>query len=78
MCDYLYQSEFEKLKIKAAFFGVNLDDKKEIKHKEKDSFLFKDPSDYDGMTVDERKELTNKMVGQHQKWAMGGKLKGKQ
>lgn len=79
MCDYLYEAEFDKLKIRAAFFGVDLEDKKggtPIKHKkEEDDFTFKDPSEYKDMTKEEREKLTDQMMGKHRKWVSGKKGK---
>lgn len=37
--------------------------------------LFKDPSEYDHMTDEEKDELTNKMLQAHRAWS-SGKLKG--
>jgi hypothetical protein len=80
LCEYQQKAEFDKLKIQAAFFGVNLDEKGETKVKKKkdkeDDFMFKDPKEYEKMEPEERKRLTDKMVGQHQKWASGKLKKG--
>lgn len=51
----------------AAMAGINLN--KEMKKAEKKEegrmFQFKDPKEYEKMTEEERKKLTNKMLGQH-------------
>lgn len=85
MAEHLQKAEFDKLKIRAAFFGVNLDEEKSKTEKkeggkrrmqrEVTNFAFKDPSEYERMSEIEKKELTEKMMGQHKKWSEG-KLKG--
>ena len=87
LCDHLYQAEFDKLKIQAAFFGVDIDKegfapkieqvKKEVKDmKKEDLFMFKDPKEYEGYSEEEKKELTEKMTGVHKRWAEGKLAKG--
>lgn len=81
LTDHLYQSDYDKIKMKAAFFGVDLDSKvnegkkKEGKEmKKEDFFTFKDPEEYKGYSVEERKKITEKMMTSHKQWA-DGKLK---
>jgi len=31
--------------------------------------MFRDPAEYEKMSEEERKKLTDKMMGQHQRWA---------
>ncbi len=71
LCEFQQKAEFDKLKIQAAFFGVNLDGetKKEKKAvKEENVFTFKDPKEYEHMVPEERKKLTEKMMGKHKEW----------
>lgn len=79
MTDHLYQAEFDKLKIRAAFFGVDIDkntkEQNKVK-KEENNFMFKDPKEYKDLSVEEKKELTEKMMGAHQNWADGKLQKG--
>ena len=51
----------------AAMSGVNLDKemKKAEKKKDSQSYLFKDPKEYEKMPDEERVALTEKMMGQH-------------
>jgi hypothetical protein len=82
LCEYQQKAEFDKLKIRAAFFGVNLDEKvkekKEVvkKNSQEEFFTFQDPKEYENMNPEERKKLTDKMVSKHQEWASGKLKKG--
>jgi len=76
LCDHLYQAEFDKLKLRAAFFGVDLDKevKKQVNKKiETDTFIFKAPEEYEQYSSEERRELTEKMMLKHRAWAVGRK-----
>ncbi len=64
----LQEENYRKLKERAAFFGVDLDKEAE-KNKEDSMYLFKDPKEYEKMTVEERQKLTDKMMSQHKGWA---------
>ena len=64
---YLYgqaqKHVFNEWKFQAGLHGVNLDEQeKEVVSEKKDSgMLFKEPGAYDHLTMEERKELTEKM-----------------
>jgi hypothetical protein len=73
LSESLQKSEIAKIKMRAAFFGIDLD-KSEKKTEEKNIFEFKDPAEYKNMTQEEKEELTKKMMGKHKAWA-GDKLK---
>lgn len=78
LADHLYQAEFDKLKIQAAFFGVDIDKeaKKEVKEmKKEDVFMFKDPKEYENYSQEEKKELTEKMMTAHKQWSSGKLVK---
>lgn len=38
-------------------------------------FMFKDPSEYTGMTQEEKEAETMRMMGAHKRWASGTKMK---
>ena len=63
--------KLEYYKVGAALFGVDIDGKK----KEENVFEFKDPSEYENMTMEERKKLTETMMGAHKNWAQQEGLK---
>lgn len=62
--------------------GVNLNDKEEkekpVKKKEilNDGFVFRDLSEYEGLTQEEKNNLTEKMKGNHKRWANENQVKG--
>lgn len=64
------ERESDRLKIEAALHGIDLDkENKKAKEKQEDEkFLFKDPSEYEKMTKEEREELTRKMMQHHVKF----------
>lgn len=79
LCDHLYQAEFDKMKIRAAFFGVNLDKETEEKSTKKtpnNVFAFGSPEDYEHLSKGEREELTKKMMNVHRQWVAGRKQIG--
>ena len=72
----MYQAEFDKLKIRAALVGVDLDQKvgkQKVKEVTGDSFIFKDPEEYKDLTKKEKEELTKKMMVKHKQWVAGRK-----
>ena len=84
LCEYQQKAEFDKLKIRAAFFGVNLEEDSKKKPKEQrkkgkkkeDVFMFKDPSEYENMSEEERKKLSEEMMSKHRQWSEGKLKKG--
>ena len=56
------------MRFMAAIHGIDIDKAKKEK-KEADSFLFRDPKEYEHLSEEERKELTEKMLGKHKGWA---------
>lgn len=56
----------------AAIHGIDIDKAKKEK-KEADSFLFRDPKEYEHLSKEERKALTEEMLGKHKGW--GGQEK---
>lgn len=77
----------DRLRFNAILHGVNLDqptgqkpsrqvDQSPIEKAQSD-FVFKDPAEYDKMTLEERKVLTRKMMGMHKRWHQGAPLGGR-
>lgn len=58
------ESEYNRFVLDAKLKGVDVE--KEIRKAEKEkSFKFQDPKDYESMSVEERRKLTEQMKGQH-------------
>lgn len=66
--EHYQKEEVNKFKLRAALFGVNIDGEQK-KSEETGLPQFKDPKDYENMSVEERKKLTEKMMKAHKKWA---------
>lgn len=78
------EEEYDQFRYQAKLFGIDLDKaKEEIDYEkampsdplkeprieeEQSLPIFKDPSEYEHMSEEERKELTQKMMGKHQAW----------
>jgi hypothetical protein len=62
----IQDQKYEYFEIVAGLLGVDV--KGETKKKE-ESFLFKDPKEYEKMPDEKRKELTEKMMNKHKLWA---------
>ena len=60
----------------AGVHGIDID--KVVKEKEKeDGFMFRDPKDYEHLSMEERRKKTQEMLGKHKGWAdQGSPLKG--
>ena len=78
------EEEYENMKFQAGLQGVDLDkevgkqqtvktDKGEVTLP--GEFMFGDPAENEDLSGKEKKELTDKMMGMHRRWA-GNKLKG--
>ncbi len=53
----------------AAIHGIDIDKAKKEKEKEEaDGFLFRDPKDYEHLSMEEREKLTQEMLGKHKGW----------
>lgn len=66
--EQLQKIEYDKFKIQAKMQGIEFkDDKNGAGMTDVDPAvpLFKDPSEYEGMTEEERESLTQKMMGKH-------------
>ena len=62
----MQEEKLARFKERAIFFGVNVDE--EIAKKEKEEpFVFKDLSEYENMTQEEKQELTDTMMNAHKK-----------
>lgn len=70
MFSHLQEEEYNKWKLQAALVGVDVEKAKQ-ETKKTDSFTFKDPSEYANLTKEQKKELTDKMMGRHRQWASG-------
>jgi len=70
--------QMEKFKFEAAVHGVDLD-KESSKSipKKKSDFEFKSPEEYEKLPEEERKKLTEKMIGTHKKWVGSAPLNRK-
>ena len=74
------EKEYQRMKFIANIMGANIDDSEsknqnkdvqqdlDKKEKEQDLPLFRDPSEYDEMSNEEREKLTNQMMSKHKKW----------
>jgi len=74
MARHASDEERAKVKMQAAFAGVDID-KEEKKRKEKEQMLFRDPADYEQMSSEEREELTKKMMGKFKGFFSKGPVK---
>jgi hypothetical protein len=54
--------EYEEFKIQAALHGAEIKDKPSFEKPENDDLLFRDPKEYENLSEEERKELTDKMM----------------
>ena len=55
------------MRFMAAIHGIDIDKAKKEKE-EADSFLFRDPKEYEHLSMEERKALTEEMLGKHKGW----------
>jgi len=66
MYEHYQKEEIDRYKIKAAMLGAKFEEEEK---KKEDDFVFKDPKEYEGLSVKERKDLTERMMGKHKQWA---------
>ena len=75
MYDCAMKERNREYEVIGAFHGVSVGKGSSVNKNEipagveEDQFIFKDPSAYAHMTQEEREELTQKMLGNHQRWA---------
>lgn len=62
------EQKLDYYKLGASLFGVDLE-KESKKREEENRMLFKDPSEYNNMSEEEKQTLTDKMMGHYKKWA---------
>ena len=60
--DHYQDRRYKEMRFTASMQGVDLD-KELAKKKEIDMTTFKDPRDYDHLSVKDRRKLTQKMIG---------------
>lgn len=73
MFNGIEEQKLDYYKLGASLFGIDLD--KEVKKKkEENEMLFKDPSEYENMSREERQALTDKMMGYYKNWATKERL----
>jgi hypothetical protein len=58
------ESEYNRFVLEAKLRGVDIEGEVE-KKEEKQTFMFKDPKEYEKMPKEERERLTNEMLGRH-------------
>lgn len=65
----------EQVKFEARLHGAKFEDEKEVvtkgtvqTKKDDENFMFKDPKEYEHLSMEERKALTKKMMGKHRTW----------
>jgi cell division protein YceG involved in septum cleavage len=68
--EHTIEREDERRKFLAAIHGVKLESTGKYSQEEEvvEGFLFGDPSSYEHMSKEEKKDLTAKMMGKHKKW----------
>ncbi len=71
----LQEERLEYIKIGASIFGIDLDksEKGSVQLEKDQAFQFKDPSEYNKLTKEERTALTEEMMNVHKSWA--GKIR---
>jgi hypothetical protein len=69
----LQQERLDYIKIAGSFLGIDLD-KETKKTKTVDEGIFQDPQSYEKFSPEERKEMTERMMGKHKNWvkSLGG------
>ncbi len=75
--------KYEELKIQAALHGAKIQGPAPMSdssgptedNRSQDIPVFKDPSEYDHLSDEEKNTLTDKMMAQHKMWS-SGRLKG--
>lgn len=67
--------EYNRMKFMANIMGAGIDDKPKNKKQDLDEAekqqelpVFRDPSEYDNMSEEERKKLTEQMMSKHKSW----------
>lgn len=77
--DNIQKSKEHELKFQAGIHGVELKDSNNhadrVDNLERPVPFFGDPDEYKHLSVEEREQLTQKMMGKHKTWAKGGVLK---
>ena len=67
--EHSQKREVDKRKFQAAIHGAKITDAPEVVTKEGDSsFTFRDPNDYEKLSMEDRKKLTEIMMGKHKQW----------
>lgn len=64
--------EVKKIKFEAVLHGAEIKDTPQsatVEEKKENVFIFRDPNEYEKMSVEKRKSLTQKMMGMHKRWA---------
>lgn len=64
----------EEFRIQAALQGVDLS--KDTQSPSSDNMMFKDPSEYDDLSEEERENLTQEMMSKHKGWVNKSGIKG--
>jgi hypothetical protein len=65
--DHTQKRKEDELRFLAIIHGAEFKDEKE--EKKEDFFKFRDPKEYDHLSMEKRKELTKEMKLKHQVWA---------
>lgn len=74
MYNHVIQEEIDQIHIQAKMWGAEIKDDIDAPEtktfkKGESAFQFKAPEEYDNLSKQEKKELTEKMMGQHKQWA---------
>lgn len=71
MFEEIQKIQFAELKIRASLVGAKVEEPVAVGKKSAEGFSFRDPSEYDHLTTEEKDELTNQMLQKHRVWATG-------
>lgn len=74
--EHAARREYDRFKLQASLAGIDLEGETEFgeieprpSSKKENLWVFKDPSEYEHLSQEEKEELTRKMKGVHQQWA---------
>ena len=71
MYEELNKIQFQELKFQATLHGAKVEEPVEVGKKSTSESIFKDSSEYEHMSKEEKDKLTDKMMNQMKLWSSG-------
>jgi len=75
--EHCQKREVEHFRAEAALHGAKIELPKTRMEVKEDTFAFRDPGEYKHLPDEEKKRLTEKMMGAHKRWSQGRRHIGK-